>query len=54
MCDKCRDLDREIENYRRLHAMTDDSLARSLIAEAISDLEAEKVSLHPDQQAGSS
>jgi hypothetical protein len=32
-----------------LHGHADDSLALALIAEAITDLEAEKAALHPDE-----
>jgi hypothetical protein len=47
MCEKCKGLDRSIESFRRLQKMADDSVALALIAEAITDLEAEKASLHP-------
>ena len=50
MCDRCEALDREIENFRRLHEIADDPLALTLLAEAIADLKAEKGSLHPGQQ----
>ncbi len=50
MCDRCKALDREIENFRRLHEMADDPIALTLVAEAIADLKAEKASLHPEKQ----
>jgi hypothetical protein len=43
MCEKCKGLDRSIESFRRLQKMADDSVALALIAEAITDLEAEKI-----------
>jgi len=50
MCDRCKELDREIENFQRIHAMADDALALALVAEAIAALQAEKASLHPEEQ----
>jgi hypothetical protein len=50
MCDRCRALDRDIENFRRLQKTADDRVALTLIAEAITDLEAEKASLHPEEK----
>ena len=50
MCDKCVELDRQIENFQRLHATTDDRLALALVAEAIAALQAEKASLHPEDK----
>jgi len=52
MCDRCKALDREIKNFRRLHEIADDPLALTLLAEAITDLKAEKASLHPEKQQG--
>ncbi len=50
MCDKCVELDRQIENFQRLHATTDDRLALALIAEAIAAIKAERASLHPEDK----
>jgi hypothetical protein len=49
MCDRCKALDREIENFRHLHGIADDPLALTLLEEAIADLKAEKASLHPEE-----
>jgi hypothetical protein len=50
MCDKCKSLDRDIESSRRLQKIVDDPVAIALVAEAIADLEADKVALHPDEK----
>jgi hypothetical protein len=50
MCDKCVELDKNIENLQRMHSMADDKLALVLVAEAIAALQAEKASLHPEEQ----
>jgi len=50
MCGKCVELDRQIENFQRVHAMTDDRLAFALTAEAIAALQSEKASLHPEDK----
>jgi hypothetical protein len=50
MCDKCVELDKNIENLQRMHSMADDKLALALVAEAIAALQAEKASLHPEEQ----
>jgi hypothetical protein len=47
MCDRCKPLDRAIENFRRLYKMADDPLALFWIKEAIADIESEKAALHP-------
>ena len=50
MCDKCVELERQIDNFQRLHATTDDRLASALTAEAIGVLQAEKATLHPEDK----
>jgi len=50
MRERCKAIDIEVRNFKRLHAQADDQLALALIAEAIADLEAEKASLHPDEK----
>jgi hypothetical protein len=50
MCERCKAIDIEVRNFKRLHAQADDQLALALIAEAIADLEAEKASLHPGEK----
>jgi len=47
MCERCETIDRQLLNYRHVHASIDDRLALSLLVEVIEDLEAEKASLHP-------
>jgi hypothetical protein len=48
--DRCKVLDRDIEKFRRLHETADDPVALMLLAEAITDLKAEKASLHPEDK----
>lgn len=50
MCDRCRQLDKDVANYHRVRANTDDGTALSLLAEVIEDLKAEKAALHPQEQ----
>ena len=50
MCDRCKVLDKEIENFRRHHETADDLLALTLLAEVIVDLKAERASLHPEDK----
>jgi hypothetical protein len=50
MCDKCRSLDREIENLRRDQETVDDRLALTLVAMAIEKLESEKAALHSEEK----
>jgi hypothetical protein len=49
MCDRCRELDRELKNFRQ-QKIADDRLALFLIAEVIANLETEKASLHPEEK----
>ena len=50
MCNKCIELDKKIDNLQHMHAIADDKLALALVAEAIAALQAEKASLHPEEQ----
>jgi hypothetical protein len=50
MCDRCRELDRELKNFRRQQKIADDRFALFLIAEVIANLETEKASLHPEEK----
>ena len=50
MCDRCRLLDRDIENFRLLQKVSNDGLTLALVAEAIVSLEDEKASLHPQDK----
>jgi hypothetical protein len=48
MCDKCAPLDQKIEHYRKLLLGIGDQLTIDRIKELISDLQAQKVALHPE------
>jgi hypothetical protein len=50
MCDKCQGLDRKIEQYRRLIERVPDQLLGEGLGKLIEDMEAQKVTLHPEQQ----
>jgi hypothetical protein len=50
MCDKCRELEKTIERYRRLAFSINDQLTIDRFNQLIKDAEAEKARLHPDQQ----
>jgi hypothetical protein len=50
MCDRCRELDRELKNFPRQQKIADDPFALVLIAEVIANLESEKASLHPEEK----
>ena len=47
MCEKCVDIDRQLELYRKLSLYDQPTLDR--IKSAVADLQAEKATLHPDQ-----
>ena len=50
MCDKCIELDKKLEQYRRLASSIADQLTIDRINKLIKDTVAEKAKLHPDQQ----
>jgi hypothetical protein len=50
MCEKCEELDRQIEHYRMLSRRITDQLTLSGIALLIERYEARKRDLHPEQQ----
>jgi hypothetical protein len=50
MCDKCQELEKKIERYRRLAFSINDRLTIDRFNQLIKDAEAEKAKLHPDQQ----
>ena len=50
MCDKCQELGKKIERYRRLAFSINDQLTIDRYNQLIKDTEAEKAKLHPDQQ----
>jgi hypothetical protein len=50
MCDKCVEINKKIEHYRRLVALITDQLTNERVAELIADMEAQKASFHPEQK----
>jgi hypothetical protein len=50
MCDKCIELDKKLEQYRRIASSITDQLTIARINKAIEDAVAEKAELHPDQK----
>jgi hypothetical protein len=50
MCDKCSELEKKIERYRRLAFSINDQLTIDRCNQLIIDAEAEKAKLHPDQE----
>ena len=50
MCDKCQELEKKIERYRRLTFSINDQLTIDQLNQLIKELEAEKAKLHPEQQ----
>jgi hypothetical protein len=50
MCDKCIELDKKLEQYRRIASSITDQLTIDRLNKLIKDTVAEKVKLHPDQQ----
>jgi hypothetical protein len=48
MCDKCQELEKKIERYRRLAFSINDQLTIDRCNQLIKDAEAEKAKLHPD------
>jgi hypothetical protein len=49
MCEKCVEIDKRTEHYRRLCASISDELTVDRINALIEKLEAEKASLHPPE-----
>jgi hypothetical protein len=49
MCDKCSEIDKTIERYRRILLAIGDQVTIDRVREVIRDLEAQKVALHPEQ-----
>jgi hypothetical protein len=50
MRDKCQELEKKIERYRRLAFSINDQLTIDRCNQLIKDAEAEETRLHPDQQ----
>lgn len=48
MCERCCEIDDQIERYRQLTASLTDKLFLDAIAIITDDLEAEKLALHPE------
>ena len=47
MCDKCQELEKKIERYRRLAFSINDQLTIDRFDQLIKETEAEKAKLHP-------
>jgi hypothetical protein len=50
MCEKCQELEKKIERYRRIAFSINDQLTIDRLNQLIKDTEAESAKLHPDQQ----
>jgi hypothetical protein len=50
MCDKCQELEKKIERFRRLALAINDPLTIDRFNQLISDTKAEKAKLHPEQE----
>jgi hypothetical protein len=49
MCEKCVEIDKTIERYRRILRFIGDQVTVDRTKELIADLEDQKVALHPEQ-----
>ncbi len=49
MCDQCKEIDRNIERYRRIQRTIADQVTVDRARELITELVAQKAALHPDQ-----
>jgi hypothetical protein len=50
MCDKCIELDKKLEQYRRIASSITDQLTIDRLNKLIRDTVAERAKLHPDQK----
>ncbi len=50
MCDKCVELDKTIERYRRVSSSIADQITIDRINALIDELQTQKVELHPEQK----
>jgi hypothetical protein len=50
MCDKCDELDKKVEHYRRILLSIGDQITVERLAGVIGDLQAQKATLHPEQK----
>ena len=48
MCERCIELDKKIEHYRRLSAGINDRATNEKLASLVDELAMQKVALHPD------
>jgi hypothetical protein len=48
MCEKCKEIDKTIERYRRIQARIADQAFVDRAKELIAELEADKAALHPE------
>ena len=49
MCEKCIEIDKNIERYRRIQRTIADQVTIDRTKELIAELAAQKAALHPDQ-----
>jgi hypothetical protein len=49
MCDKCVDIDKAIERYRKIQRSIGDQVTVDRAKELIAELKAQMVALHPEQ-----
>jgi hypothetical protein len=50
MCEKCVELDKKLEQYRRIASSITDQLTLDRINKVIRETVAQKAKLHPDQK----
>jgi hypothetical protein len=50
MCEKCVEIDKTIERYRRIQQSIMDQVTVDRTRELIADLEGRKAALHPEQE----
>ena len=50
MCEKCVEIDKTIERYRRIQQSIMDQVTVERTKELIADLEGRKAALHPEQE----
>ena len=50
MCEKCVEIDKTIERYRRIQQSIMDQVTVDRTRELIADLEARKAALHPERE----
>ena len=50
MCNRCNAIDRELVAFQRLWVTIEDQFTLALIAEAVKDLQSERVALHDDDE----